>query len=167
MKYIVFLWMVLLLPACTFKMNFTGGNVDTNLKTLTVTQFNNESPLVVAYHAQRFTEQLKDRFQAQTRLTLVNVNGDVELSGSIVNYTISSIAVAGTAQSGATQNRMTIGVKVKYENKINPNENWEQTFSSYFDFPAGESLSAVERTYIEKVNDQITQDIFNKSLGKW
>lgn len=167
MRFIIFLFLISLLPACTFKMNFTGGNVDENLKTLTVNQFNNESPLVVAYHAQIFTEQLKDRFQNQTRLSIVNVNGDVQLSGSIVNYTITPIAVAGTSQSGATQNRMTIGIKVKYENKLSPNENWEQTFSSYFDFPAGESLSAVERTYIEKVNEQITQDIFNKSLGKW
>lgn len=148
-------------------MNFTGGNVDTNLKTFTITQFNNESPLVVAYHAQRFTEQLKDRFLTQTRLSLVNVNGDVQLSGSVVNYAIAPIAVAGVSQSGATQNRMTVGVRVKYENKINPNENWEQTFSSYFDFPASESLSSVERDYIEKINEQLTQDIFSKSVGKW
>ena len=148
-------------------MNLTGGNVDTNLKTLTVMQFNNESPLVVAYHAQRFTEQIKDRFLTQSRLSLININGDVQLSGSIINYTILPIAVAGVSSSGATQNRMTIGVKVKYENRLNANENWEQTFSSYFDFPASDNLSSVEKDYIEKINDQITQDIFNKSLGKW
>lgn len=152
------------------KYNFTGGGeIDARIKTLSVVPFTNESPLVVAYHSQQFTEQLRNRFLQQSNLSLLANNGDIQLSGAIISYAISPVAVSGgtTANAGAAQNRMEISVKVKYENRINPIENWEQTFRRFEDFNASTPIASVERELIEKINDQLTQDIFSKSLGKW
>lgn len=165
-KFYYFLLALCILQACSFKANFTGGKPDPSLKTISIVPFANDAPLVVSYHSQRFTEQMRDRFLTQSRLAFVNANGDIQLSGAIVDYNIRANTVGG-AGGGAQQNRMTISVKIKYENKVNPSESWEQQFSSFIDFPASTNLSSAERELIEQVNGQLTQDIFNKSIGKW
>lgn len=155
------------ISACTFKANFTGGGtVDPNIKTVSILPFANDAALVVSYHSQRFTEQMRDKFLSQSRLSFVNANGDIQISGAITDYNIRANSV-GASGGGAQQNRMTIAVKVKYENKLSPSENWEQQFSSFVDFPASSSLSSIEKSLIEQVNEQIAQDVFNKSIGKW
>lgn len=163
------LGLLLWASACAFNLNFTGGgSVDPNIKTLSITPFSNESPLAVTYHGQLLTEQLRDRFLTQSRLTLVNNNGDVQLSGAITSYSISPVAIQGaTSGAIAAQNRLAVTVKVKYENKITPSENWEQPFNRFIDFSANSNFSSIERELIQEINDQITQDIFSKSLGKW
>ena len=171
MKIYPFIVVLLFLSSCfSLKYNFTGGAPpDPRIKTLSVIPFTNESPLVIAYHSQQFTEQLRNRFLQQSSLSLLANNGDVQLSGAILSYNINPVAVSSgtTINSGAAQNRMEVSVKVKYENRVNPIDNWEQTFRSFQDFNAGTPISSVERELIEKINDQLTQDIFSKSLGKW
>lgn len=170
MKIYPFIVLLFLTSCFSLKYNFTGGGeIDERIKTLSVVPFSNEASTVISYHSQQFTEQLRNRFLQQSNLSLLANNGDVQLSGAIMSYSIVPVAVSGgsTINTGAAQNRMEVSIKVKYENRINPIENWEQTFRSFQDFNASTPISSVERELIEKINDQITQDIFSKSLGKW
>ena len=154
--------------ACTTTFNFTGtpkGGSSVNLETLAVDVFVNEAPLVVPFLAQFLTDELQERFLSQSRLNLTTGNADVELSGSITRYNVQPLAISGDER--AAQSRLTIGVKVIFNNNVEPDDSWEQTFSQYVDFDAEQDFASIEETLIEEVVDQLTQDIFSKSLGKW
>lgn len=161
------LWgLALLLSSCSAKFNFTGtGSVDTSLETLSVANFNNEAQIVVSYLAQEVTNQLQQRFLNQSRLTLTSGAADVELNGSVTRYTIQPVAITGGDE--AAQNRLTIAIRVNFENNVNPDEGWEDTFESFVDFDANLDFASREADLIDEVLEQITQDVFTKSIGKW
>jgi hypothetical protein len=154
------------LAGCAINFNFTGtGSVDTSLETLSVANFTNEAQIVVPYLSQEVTNQLQDRFLNQSRLTLTSGAADVQLSGSVSRYTIQPVAIQGGDQ--AAQTRITIALRVNFENNVNPDDGWENTFSSYVDFDANLDLASNEPDLINEVLEQITQDVFTKSIGKW
>lgn len=161
----VMLFIAIACTSCAVTFNFTGGGKPTGLETLSVKNFINEAQIVVPYLAIEVTEQLQDRFVSQSKLSLTSGAADVVLEGSITRYTVLPVAISGNER--AAQNRLTIAIKVKFDNNVDPNESWEQTFTGFVDFDADEDFSSIERDQIDEVLDQITQDIFSKSIGKW
>ncbi len=156
---------LLLMGACSATFNFTGGNVDPRLQTLAVDQFINEAPIIVPSLAQDFTEALQDRFLSQSRLSLTTESADIFISGVVTGYQVDYVAIQGDDR--AAQNRLSVSVRVKFENNVDINENWEQTFSSFVDFNADDDFTSIEQTLVTEIIEQLTQDIFNKSIGKW
>lgn len=154
--------------ACSIpNYSFNGGaELDERIRTINIAYFENNSSLGPSNLAQTFTESLRDLFQSQTRLELVTDEGDLAYEGSITNYSVQPIAIQGGNQTAA-QNRLTISVKVSYINNVEQGKNFEQSFTRFADFDASQDLSSVEASLIEEIFDQITQDIYNKTLGDW
>ncbi|NJN50306.1 MAG: LptE family protein [Polaribacter sp.] len=145
--------------------SFTGGDVG-DAKTIQIDFFPNQAPLVEPVLTQRFTNDLQDLFTRQTNLILTNTNGDLRFSGEITDYRVTPMS--GTAQQTAAQNRLTVTVNVRFENKFKEKDNFEKTFSFYEDFPADAQLtSGVLETVLDIIIERITQDIFNASVAKW
>lgn len=166
-KYINLVFTIIIATSfigCKF-YSFTGGNVG-KAKTLQVDFFPNRAPLVEPTLSQRFTLQLQDLFLQQTNLTLTKNNGDLYFSGEITGYRITPMTA--TANQTAAQNRLTITIEVKFENKLVEEDNFEKSFSFYFDYGASEQLSGgvLEAAY-EEILERISQDIFNASVAKW
>ncbi len=161
----VFIGLLMLCTGCAVNFNLTGGNVDPRLETLAVEQFGNEAQIVVPWLAQEVTNQLQDRFLSQSRLSLTSGDADIIVSGSVTNYSISPVAISG--DNTAAQNRLTIGMRVTFENTIDDNESWEQTFSNFVDFNSDQNFTSIERDLVEEILEQLTQDVFNRSIGKW
>jgi hypothetical protein len=113
----------------------------------------------------RITESLKDLMLAQTRLDLAEKKGDLQYEGIVTNYVTSNAAVSG--EEFTTNNRLTITVKVKYINTIEREKNFERSFSRFADYDANLDFNAVENELINEINRQLTQDIFDASLGAW
>jgi hypothetical protein len=151
------------LPGCRY--SFQTVSLDPTVQTITIDQFANNADIVVPTLAQDFTEALRDQFIRQTRLKLVQSDGDMQFKGVILDYRIEPLNIQQNDQ--AAQNRLTITVNVKYENVRFPDQSWEQRFSNFEDFPQSANLAAVERTLITSVNEKLVQDIFNKALGNW
>lgn len=145
--------------------SFTGANVNADIKTIAIQQFDNSASIVVPNLIQTFSEALRDKFLTQTSLILVKENGHVNISGRITDYQIVPINIQGDQTAG--QNRLTISVMVRFENELNPDENWEQSFSNFADYPSSATLSSIEQELIREINDKITQDIFNKAFANW
>ena len=77
----------LIVTACSISYKFNGASIDyTKVKTITIKDFPNQAPLVYPPLSQKFTEALKDIYIRQTRLQLVNSNGDLDLEGEITGY---------------------------------------------------------------------------------
>ena len=93
-------------------------------------------------------------------------NGDLLYEGEITEYRIAPMTA--TAQQTAAQNRLTIAVNVRYFNRKNEEDDFEQRFSFYYDYPAAQQLiGSTLDTALAEIFERITQDIFNASLAKW
>ncbi len=157
--------LLLLSSSCKVKYSFTGGSVDPKVKTVSIQYFPNKASIVVPTLSQTFTQALRDRFSTQTRLTLVNYNGDMDIEGSITGYAVQPEAIQ--ANQTAALNRLTITVEVKFTNKIDEKQNFEQSFARYEDYQSTQSLSAVQDGLIQDINTALIDDIYNKTVINW
>lgn len=145
--------------------SFTGGNTG-EAKTIQIDFFTNQAPLVEPVLTQRFTNDFQDLFTRQTNLTLTNSNGDLYFSGEITNYRVTPMS--GTSAQTAAQNRLTVTVNVRFVNKLEEEDDFEQSFSFYSDFDANSQLSgSILENALDEIVERITQDIFNASVAKW
>jgi hypothetical protein len=147
--------------------SFTGADIDyANTKTFQVSYFQNNAPIIEPGIDRLFTQSLQDLLLNQTSLDLINNNGDLIFEGEIVEYYVAPITA--TSQSTAAQNRLTIGVNVRFINTKDETKDFEQRFSFYYDYPGSSQLTgSTLDTAIEVIFERITQDIFNKSLANW
>jgi hypothetical protein len=163
-KKVLYLLLFVSLGSCGI-YSFTGGNTG-DAKTIQIDFFPNTAALVEPGLSQDFTIALQDLFVRQTNLNLVPSGGDLQFEGEIVTYRITPMSA--TADQRAAQNRLTIGVNVRYYNNLVEEDNFEQRFSFYYDYPGSEQLigSTLEDAWVEIFN-RINQDIFNASVAKW
>lgn len=145
--------------------NFTGtGKIDAD--TFQVNYFQNTAELIEPGIERTFTLELQDLIQNQTNLNLVNANGDLTYEGEITDFRISPMTA--TADITASQNRLTVRVLVRFTNKNKEEDNFEKTFSFFYDYPGSTQLVGPSlTTALDVIFERITQDIFNESLAKW
>ena len=159
---------VILFNACGMKLTVstTGGTVDPKAKTAFIGTFTNNATQVNPSLSQDFTNALKNRIQSQTPLSIVNSqNADYLLTGEIIAYTITPVAIQGN--DVAAMNRLTIAVRVKFVNKFDESQNFEQTFSRYTDYLSTQVFTAIESSLVSTINEAITEEIFNKAFVNW
>lgn len=164
---------LLLLVSLTFSLqgcgpySFTGADINYNTtKTVQVSYFQNNAPIVEPGINRDFTQKLQDLLLNQTSLDLVNTNGDLVYEGEITQYYIAPITA--TSNSTAAQNRLTISVSVRFFNTKEPLKDFEQSFSFYYDYDGQTQLTGSKLdAAIDIIFERITQDIFNKSLANW
>jgi hypothetical protein len=169
LKYIIVLLAIgsfFTMSSCTVQYSLTGASIDYNaIKTLSVQYFPNRAEIIVPTLSQQFTEALRDKFRSQTKLKQVTGMGDVNFEGEISRYATQSMAIQSDAKPA--KNRLTIEIKVRYTNNVKPEQNFETSFSRYEDYDSNVSLSSVESDLIEKIIDQLTDDVFNKAFVNW
>jgi hypothetical protein len=159
------LLLTLLLPACKVTYSTTGASIDPEVETISVQYFPNRAPIVTPTLSQKFTDALREKFRSQTRLNLVNGYGDVNFEGEIINYETNPIAIQ--ADETASKNRLTVTVRVRYTNTVNPDADFDTNFSRYEDYDANRDLSSVENELLEDIIQNLTEDIFNKAFVNW
>lgn len=162
-KTIHLLLILIAVTSCKY-YNFTGGSTG-NAKTFQVNFFRNEATLVEPGLDRDFTVALQDIINNQTNLSLTDRNGDLVYEGEIVEYSISPMTA--TAEQTAAQNRLTIGVNVRFTNNTEADKDFEKRFSFYYDYPAASQLSSVKNQAFAEIFERVTQDIFNASLADW
>ena len=163
MKIFLYSLLGLLLGSCGI-YNFTGGSTG-DAKTFQVNFFRNDTPLVEPGLDRDFTIALQDLINNQTNLSLTDRNGDLVYEGEIVEFNITPMTA--TAGQTAAQNRLTIGVNVRFTNNTEEKKDFEKRFSFYYDYPAAAQLSSVKGEAFTQIFERITQDIFNASLADW
>lgn len=155
------LFLALLINSC--RVSLSGGNYG-EAKTISINFFPNQAALVQPTLSQSFTEDLRNFFQSQSPLGLVQRSGDLHIEGAITGYRVAPVGVGNqTAQS----NRLTITVNVIFTNTLDSTKDFETSFSRFADFPASQNLVSIETDLIREINQQLIQDIFNKALINW
>lgn len=142
------------------------SSIDYNkVKTITIADFPNRAEYVYAPLATEFNQKLKDMFIQQTRLQLVNANGDLEIDGEITGYNQYNEAVAADGYSSKV--KVTITVNVRFVNNTNHEEDFEQQFSAFQTYDSSMLLTDVQDELITKMIKDITEQIFNATVANW
>lgn len=144
--------------------SFTGATIEG--KTINVHVLENRAQNINPALVPNLTGKIRNRILTQTGLASRNSDEvDYDIKGFIKAYTVSVSGVQNTQQ--ATQNRLTIDIEITFKNKLNEKANFTQTFTRFADFPATQTLQAVEGGLIEDIGTQLADDIFNKAFVNW
>ncbi len=163
-RLLVLILPVLLLCSSCGVYSFTGASIEG--KSINIHTFDNRARNVVPSLSPNLTSKIRARILTQTGLTPVPVGeADYDITGTITGYEVTVSGVANTQQ--ATQNRLTITLSVVFKNKLNEKADFTQTFSRFADFPASQTVEAVESSLMETIGNQLADDIFNKAFVNW
>ena len=148
----------------TVTFNMSGANIG-NAQTCQVNFFENRAEIVNPRLSAELTDALKDKVQSSTSLRLVNSDADVMFEGEITGYNVQAQQV--TAAQVAARDRLTITVRVKFTNELDPDKNYDRSFSRFQEYPGGTSLSSVEAQLVEDILAEMMEDIFNEAFATW
>ncbi|MFM2196046.1 MAG: hypothetical protein RL092_1646 [Bacteroidota bacterium] len=161
---ILFMLIAILSTGCEIRYSFSGGQFS-GAKTFSVQYIKPQTALASPAYAQRLTESFKDVMLSQSPLSLTESKGDLQYEGTITQYAITPVAVQ--SNETASLNRLSITIKIAYTNTLEPDLNFEKSFTKFADFPASQSLFSVEEELWQQINDQLTQEVYNSSVGNW
>ena len=145
--------------------SFSGTSIQPDVKTITSPYVEYTALRVNPSLSNDLTEALKEKYRKLTRLEEVDVDGDLELICTVTGYDVKATAV--TANEQASQNRLTVSVKIEFSNKKYPEDDVNNSFSAYEDFDATLSLDAVEAGLCETIIEKLVEDIFNATVAQW
>ncbi len=157
---------VLLFQSCSVSLK--GTSIPPELKTINISYFENNAPLVVSSLSQDFTEALKARVRNTTRLSIVSGEGDASMSGSIVEYRYAPVSIPATSPNVApiaNASALSITVHVKFVYDANKKLSFEQNFTKSLNYTG--DLASQEQSLIQKINQQLIDEIFNTAFNNW
>lgn len=162
-------WAVLALVvnSCSMKLGLAPiSSIDySKVKSISIADFQNRAEYVYAPLATEFNQKLKDMFIQQTRLSMVNSGGDLEIDGEIVGYNQYNEAVDASGFSSKV--RVTLTVNVRYVNNTNHEEDFEQQFSAFQTYDSSQLLTQVQDQLIALMVKDIAEQIFNATVANW
>lgn len=153
--------------ACIPKYTLNGAAIDYSVyRSISFSDFPIRAALVYPPLQQLFENKMIDMVTQQTRLRVLdNPNTDLRMEGEISGYSLSPQAVGEDAYASKT--RLTITVRIRYIDNKNPNLSKDQSFSAYRDFSSSEMLSDVQDDLCNQICNDLTDLIFNATLGDW
>lgn len=157
---ILFVW-----NGCSVKYSMSGADIPIEAKTVSVNYFQNYAANIHPTLSQDLTEALREKFQSQTSLRLVNGVGDLHFEGEIKGYDIKAQDIQG--DETASKQRLTIVVHVRFTNAYKSTSDFESDFSRYEDYDANLTFESVSDDLNKKIIDFLVEDIFNKSVVNW
>jgi hypothetical protein len=158
--------MALLIVSCSISYKFNGSSIDyTKTRTIAISDFPNTAELVYPPLSQEFSEALRDSYSKQTRLQLLKKSGDLNIEGEIVGYQLTPLAIS--ADSYASQTKLTLTIKVRFSNTKNPEEDFEKSYSSFQTFDSSKLLTEVQDVLIKQMISDIVDNIYNDTVAKW
>lgn len=154
---------ILTLNSC---YTLSGSSIDPNWQTIRIATFPNYAPYQNPNLSREFTDALQDIFNNRTKLSLTNdEESDLMLEGEITTYQQSSVAIQANEVAG--KNRLTVAVRVRYQNNKDETKSFDKSFSAYEDFDANQTLQQAESALLDSILEQLTTQIFNAIAMDW
>ena len=152
--------------SCVISYKFNGASIDyAKIHSISVADFPNNAALVYAQLSNNLSEGIRDIYSRQTRLSILSKGGDLELEGEITGYTLTPMAISADSYSAET--KLTITVKVRFTNNVNPEESFEKVYSAYQTFESSQLLSDVQEELCNVMITEIAENIYNDTVAKW
>lgn len=163
-KILILLAFIPLMCGCRI-YSFSGTSIAPDVQSITVMTIQNRAMRVNPALSNLLTEELKEKYRRLTKLKLDPDNGDLIVEGDILSYETTALAV--TSQEIASQNRLTVTVKIKYTNIKHPEENFEKSFAAFEDYSSTISLDSAESSLVDLIVEKIVNEIFNATVANW
>ncbi len=167
------LWGLCLISVLNSCYSFSGSSLKDE-KTIQINEFPNNAALVNPALSQQFSTDIQNRFLQRTTLKGTKQNPDILVEGEITDYAINPTTISSTTtttNAGGiiqdSQNKLTITVKVHYENKLHPELSFDRTYSDEATFNSNLSQSDIETSQVKIVNERIINKIFNDIVANW
>ena len=151
--------------SCRVSYTFTGTSIAEDITTISVYTIENKAMRVNPTLSNSLTEALKDKYRRFTRLQQVVDGGDIMVEGEIMSYEITAMAV--TANEVASQNRLTVTVKIIFTDNKYPRNNFDRNFVAYEDFASTVSFDGAEASLVDEIIKKLVEDIFNGTVANW
>lgn len=164
-RYMIYVIIGMTLVSC---YRFKGISIPPAVDTFYIESFQNKASNAPAAMEIEFTDRFIQKINGSSKLEYDDVDPHLQFSGYISRYSVSAVAPQQSGDQATTAfNRLTIAVKVDYVNSLNEEDNWDQSFSFFEDFESATDLNSVQDELIERIFDQILEDIFNKAFTNW
>jgi len=154
--------------------SFTGATLSPETKTISIQTFFDEVGTGPPNLSQKFSEGMREYFQRNTSLTVVDNEGDLQFEGSISGYRLSPIAPTAAGNRNfqnadvAGLQRLTITVQTSYINLQDETKDFDRNFSFYADYdPEAQNFNSIEDELVDEIFEQIILDIFNATIADW
>ena len=146
--------------------SFTGTSIAPDVKSISIYTIENRAMKVNPSLSNTITNALQDKFRRLTKLEMLTEGGDLEISGMITNYDVTPTAI--TSNEVASQNRLTITVKISFTNNLHEKESFkDKSFAAFQDYDSNMSLDAVEASLRDEIVEILVEDIFNATVANW
>ncbi len=145
--------------------SFTGASVPSHLKTIAIPVMDDQSGSGEASLRENMTRVLTDLFIRDNSLEVADRNtADSILEGTILPLRDEIVAVGG----GETVNRrrVTLSVKVVYQDMKLRKKVYEKTFSNYGDYDPSGGFAQRQAAFDEAIR-KISEDILLETVSGW
>lgn len=160
------LFVMLCLPGCTISYKFNGASIDySKTKSIAVADFPNNAALVYPQLSADLSQGIRDIYQRQTRLQVVRSGADMELEGEITGYALTPMAIS--ADSYSSETKLTITIRVRFTNNVNPEESFDKTYTAFQTFDSSQMLSDVQESLCATMIAELAENIYNDTVARW
>jgi hypothetical protein len=158
-----FLLVFALFSGCTY--SFKGGTVPAHLRTVAIPLVQDQSGFGDPTLRDDLTQQLVERFTNDNTLQIADRNSaDSMLEGVVLDVKDAPSVVQAGEQVAAR--RITVTVRVTFEDLKQRKKMWEKDFSNWGEYPSGSSLTQRNQGIDEAVR-KLTEDILNETVAGW
>jgi len=152
--------------SCHVNYSLSGASIPDYAKTFSVQYFKNQAQLAGPTVAQGFTDALRNYIASHSRLSLTE-SGDLDFQGDVSGYSIAPVTASSAAPAQSATTRLSITIDVTYTDKKDPKKCFTTSFTRYADFPSSQNISAVQNDLITQIDNQLTQDVYDKAFNNW
>ncbi len=168
LKIFSVLSLLLFLTSC---YSFTNVNLDSRYETIQIKEFPNNSALMNPNLSQQFSTDIQNRF-LRTSLKGTTEKPHILIEGEITDYSITPTTISSSVEAPggniqAAQNKLTITVKVHYENSIEVDKSFDRVYSDEAVFSSDLDINTIETSQVKLVNERIINKIFNDIVANW
>lgn len=157
---------LLMLQGCVITYKFNGASIDySKIHSIAIADFPNNAALVYPQLSTDLSQGIRDIFQRQTRLQVTRKGGDLELEGEITGYALTPMAIS--ADSYSSETKLTITIRVRFTNNVNPEESFDKTYTSFQTFDSSQMLNDVQESLCATMITELAENIYNDTVARW
>lgn len=161
----ILIGLIVAAACCQGCYSFRGGSVPAHLKTIAVPLFDDQSGTGEPGLREQLTNKLLERFRQDNSLQVTDkTNADSMIEGIITSVPDEPNAVI--KGESVTTKKITVMVKVTYEDQKLKKKVWEKDLSNWgvYEISGG---PAQRQAAITSAIDKLTEDIVNETVSGW
>ncbi|HWP83323.1 MAG TPA: LptE family protein [Bacteroidota bacterium] len=156
--------LVVLLNACVY--SFRGGSVPAHLNTIAIPIVEDQSGFGDPTLRDMVTSELVQRFINDNSLQMADRGTADSVLEGVITQVKPDQPVSVTAGDQVARRRITVTMRVRFQDLKQRKTVWEREFTQYGDYPSGGGLTQRTEGLREAVR-KLTEDILNETVAGW